>query len=130
MRHLVLYGEFELSIDDKNRMLIPSEVRRQIDQSLIMLFGDEQTMTWKDRTMIEKGQAVVVFKDDASSEFAARDFAEQTGLMRLFRHAKNIPAQCRRRISFLSIFFATETAFSIELNVPMRIGLWFGIAIR
>lgn len=31
MRHLVLYGEFELSIDDKNRMLIPSEVRRSID---------------------------------------------------------------------------------------------------
>ncbi|HEX7720592.1 MAG TPA: hypothetical protein VF397_00445 [Pyrinomonadaceae bacterium] len=37
--------------------------------------------------------------------------------MRLFRHGKNIPAQSRRRISFLSIFFATETAFSIELNV-------------
>ena len=31
MRHLVLYGEYELSIDEKNRMLIPSEVRRQID---------------------------------------------------------------------------------------------------
>jgi hypothetical protein len=29
--------------------------------------------------MIEKGHAVVVFKDDASGEFAARDFAEQTG---------------------------------------------------
>ena len=31
MRHLVLYGEYELTIDDKNRMLIPSEVRRSID---------------------------------------------------------------------------------------------------
>jgi MraZ protein len=31
LRHLVLYGEYELSIDDKNRMLIPSEVRRSID---------------------------------------------------------------------------------------------------
>lgn len=31
MRHLVLYGEYELTIDDKNRMLVPSEVRRAID---------------------------------------------------------------------------------------------------
>ena len=31
MRHLVLYGEYELTIDDKNRMLVPSEVRRSID---------------------------------------------------------------------------------------------------
>ena len=31
MRHLVLYGEYELTIDDKNRMLVPSEIRRQID---------------------------------------------------------------------------------------------------
>ena len=31
MRHLVLYGEYELSIDDKNRMLVPSEVRKSID---------------------------------------------------------------------------------------------------
>src|SRR5256885_102816 len=44
-----------------------------------MLFGDEQAMTRKDGTMIEKGQAVVIFKDDASSEFTAGDFAEQTG---------------------------------------------------
>ena len=56
-----------------------NQVRGQIDQRLIMLFGDEQAMTWKDRTMIEKGQAVVVFKDDASGEFATRDFAEQAG---------------------------------------------------
>jgi transcriptional regulator MraZ len=31
MRHPVLFGEFELNIDDKNRLLIPSEVRRSID---------------------------------------------------------------------------------------------------
>jgi len=31
LRHLVLYGEYELTIDDKNRMLGPSEVRRSID---------------------------------------------------------------------------------------------------
>ena len=52
--------------------------RGQIDQSFIMLFGDKQAMTREDRTMIEKGQAVVVFKDDASGEFTTSDFAEQT----------------------------------------------------
>ena len=66
----------------RQKLNVPKErfnqVRGHIDQSLIMLFGDEQAMTWKDRTMIEKGQAVVVFEDDASSQFAARDFAEQT----------------------------------------------------
>ena len=31
MRHPVLYGEYELSIDEKNRLLIPSEVRRSIN---------------------------------------------------------------------------------------------------
>ena len=31
MRALVLHGWFELTIDDKNRMLIPSEVRRKVD---------------------------------------------------------------------------------------------------
>jgi MraZ protein len=31
VRHLLLYGEFELTIDDKNRLLIPSEVRKQLD---------------------------------------------------------------------------------------------------
>ena len=31
MRHPILYGEYELTIDDKNRLLIPSEVRKQID---------------------------------------------------------------------------------------------------
>ena len=31
MRHLVLYGEYELTVDDKNRMLVPSEIRKQID---------------------------------------------------------------------------------------------------
>ena len=35
-------------------------------------------MTRKDGTMIEKSQAVVIFKDDASGEFAAHDLAEQT----------------------------------------------------
>jgi len=33
VKHPVLFGEFELSIDDKNRLLIPSEVRRSIDQA-------------------------------------------------------------------------------------------------
>jgi len=33
VRHLVLHGEFELTIDEKNRMLVPSDVRRQIDST-------------------------------------------------------------------------------------------------
>ena len=33
MKHPVLTGEFELNIDDKNRLLIPSEVRRSINQA-------------------------------------------------------------------------------------------------
>ena len=55
-----------------------NQVHGQIDQSFIMLFGYEQAMTRKDGTMIEKSQAVVIFKDDASGEFAAHDLAEQT----------------------------------------------------
>lgn len=30
MRHPVLFGEYELNVDDKNRLLIPSEVRSRI----------------------------------------------------------------------------------------------------
>lgn len=30
MRHPVLYGEYELNIDDKSRLLVPSEIRRII----------------------------------------------------------------------------------------------------
>jgi MraZ protein len=33
MRHPVLTGEFELNVDDKNRLLIPSEVRRSINHA-------------------------------------------------------------------------------------------------
>jgi len=31
VRHLLLYGEYELNIDEKSRLLIPSEVRKQLD---------------------------------------------------------------------------------------------------
>ena len=31
MRHLLLIGEYELSIDEKNRLLIPSEIRKAMD---------------------------------------------------------------------------------------------------
>jgi MraZ protein len=33
VRHPVLFGEYELTVDDKNRLLIPSEVRRSIDSA-------------------------------------------------------------------------------------------------
>jgi len=36
-------------------------------------------MTWKDRTVIKKGEAVIIFKDNPRGEFAADDFAEQAG---------------------------------------------------
>lgn len=31
MQHAILYGEHELSIDDKNRMLVPAEIRKSLD---------------------------------------------------------------------------------------------------
>lgn len=31
MRHLVLYGNYELTVDDKNRILVPSEVRKKLE---------------------------------------------------------------------------------------------------
>jgi MraZ protein len=31
VRHLVLFGEYEISIDDKNRLVVPSDIRQSID---------------------------------------------------------------------------------------------------
>ena len=31
MRHLVLYGNYDLTVDDKNRILVPSEVRKKLE---------------------------------------------------------------------------------------------------
>ena len=31
MQHAILFGEYELTIDDKKRLLIPAEVRKAID---------------------------------------------------------------------------------------------------
>lgn len=44
MKHAVLIGEFELTIDDKNRLLIPAEVRRTLDpqrdgEAFILVIG-------------------------------------------------------------------------------------------
>ncbi len=44
MRHLILFGEYELSVDDKNRLLVPSEVRKSLDperdgQAFYMVVG-------------------------------------------------------------------------------------------
>ena len=35
MRPLLLFGEYELTIDEKNRLLIPSEIRKQLDPERI-----------------------------------------------------------------------------------------------
>jgi MraZ protein len=47
VRTTVLYGEYELTIDDKNRLLVPSEVRKSLDverdgESLFILVGVNQ----------------------------------------------------------------------------------------
>lgn len=34
MKHPVLFGEYELTVDDKSRLLIPSEIRRVIDPAI------------------------------------------------------------------------------------------------
>jgi MraZ protein len=44
VKHAVLIGEFELTIDDKNRLLIPAEVRRTLDpqrdgEAFILVIG-------------------------------------------------------------------------------------------
>jgi MraZ protein len=31
LQHAILYGEHELTIDDKNRMLVPAEIRKSLD---------------------------------------------------------------------------------------------------
>ncbi len=31
MNHAILYGEHELTIDDKNRLLVPAEIRKSLD---------------------------------------------------------------------------------------------------
>jgi len=31
LRHLVLFGEYELTVDEKNRFLVPSQVRKQLE---------------------------------------------------------------------------------------------------
>jgi MraZ protein len=31
VQHAILYGEHELTIDDKNRMLVPAEIRKSLD---------------------------------------------------------------------------------------------------
>ena len=46
LRHPILYGEYELSIDDKNRMLVPSDVRKQLDpdedgEAFFLVFGTD-----------------------------------------------------------------------------------------
>jgi hypothetical protein len=44
-----------------------------------MFSGNQETVTRKDRTMIKKRDAIVVFKNNPSREFAAGDFAKETG---------------------------------------------------
>lgn len=47
MRHLILHGEYELNIDDKNRFLIPAEIRKKMDperdgQAFFLVIGPDK----------------------------------------------------------------------------------------
>src|SRR5215831_12135955 len=55
----------------------PDQLGRQIDQRFIMLFWNQQTMPGKDRAMIQKGYAVVVFEDYARRDGAFRNPTEE-----------------------------------------------------
>jgi len=68
-----------------------------------MLFRHKQAMTRKDGPMIEKGDTVVIFKDDASDEFAAHDFAEQADLMRFFRHGDKIALESPEKFLLIDL---------------------------
>lgn len=44
MQHAILYGEHELSIDEKNRILVPAEIRKSLDpdrdgEAFFLVFG-------------------------------------------------------------------------------------------
>lgn len=57
----------------------PNLIGRQISQSFVVFFGDNQAMTGKNRTMVEKGDGVFVFKDNAGRQVALDNLAEETG---------------------------------------------------
>jgi MraZ protein len=47
LRHAILFGEYELTIDDKNRMLVPSEIRKSMvperdGEAFFMVVGQNQ----------------------------------------------------------------------------------------
>src|SRR6266478_589869 len=50
LRHGVLYGSYELTIDEKNRLLVPSEIRRQLnaerDGEAFFLIVGPNRKTW------------------------------------------------------------------------------------
>ena len=51
---------------------------RQINQSFAVLFGNNQAVPGKNRTMVEKSDRVLVFKDNAGGQVAFDNFAEET----------------------------------------------------
>jgi MraZ protein len=47
LRHAILFGEYELTIDDKNRMLVPAEIRKSMvperdGEAFFMVVGQNQ----------------------------------------------------------------------------------------
>jgi len=75
---------FHGSFDCARQELHVLEVRlnllgRQIGQSFAVFSGNNQAMTGKNRTMVEKSDRVFVFKDNTGRDFTADDLTEETG---------------------------------------------------
>ena len=49
MQHAILYGEHELTLDDKNRLLVPAEVRKSLEpqrdgEAFFLVVGQNQRL--------------------------------------------------------------------------------------
>ena len=62
------------------------ELGWQLIQGWDVLFGDEQTVPWKNRAMVQKGQGKLVFKDPITRYFTLNDVAKRTRGRDCIRH--------------------------------------------
>jgi hypothetical protein len=51
----------------------------KVSQRFVVFFGNQEAMSGKDRPMIQKSEAMLVFKYNARGHVAGDDFAEETG---------------------------------------------------
>lgn len=79
----LLFGSYELSIDEKNRMLIPVEVRRALDpvtdgESLYLVTGiNGKLWLWPEKhyERLAEGRGSEMIPDEATLEFDQLSFA-------------------------------------------------------